>query len=86
MDMVAMLLQILQVAILVRIVYSWIDPNPYPTNAFKRIVWAITDPVLVPLRRVIPPIGMMDFSPLIAIVLIGVVQRALFSSGSGALF
>ena len=85
-DMVAMLLQVLQIAILVRVLYSWVDPNPYPTNAFKRLLWAVTDPVLGPLRRVIPPIGNMDFSPIAAIVLIGVLQRALFSSSSVSLF
>ena len=86
MDTVAMLLQIMQIAILIRVVYSWIDPSPYPTNAFKRLLWAVTDPVLIPLRKVIPPLGMMDITPIVAIVLIGVVQRGLFASSTGGLF
>jgi YggT family protein len=84
--MVALLLQGLQLAILIRVLYSWIDPNPYPTNTFKRLLWAVTDPVLNPLRRVIPPIGMIDISPIVAIVVIGVVQRALTGSSVGSPF
>jgi YggT family protein len=63
-------------AVLGRVLYSWVDPNPYPTNEAKRILWMVTDPILEPLRRVIPPLGMFDISPIVALVLIQVVQQS----------
>jgi len=82
-EMMGVLLQALQIAILIRVLYSWVDPNPYPTNTFKRLLWAVTDPLLNPLRRFIPPMGMIDFTPLVAIVLLSVVQRVLFQTATG---
>lgn len=63
-------LVVLELAILTRVLYSWVDPNPYPTNEFKRILWAVTDPILEPLRRFVPPVGMIDFTPLVAILVL----------------
>ena len=78
--------QALQLAILVRVLYSWVDQNPYPTNAFKRVLWTVTDPILEPLRRVIPPLGMFDISPIAALFLVQIVHRivlaALFPYGN----
>ena len=78
-----LLLNALQLAILIRVLYSWVDPNPYPTNELKRILWAVTDPILEPLRRVVPPVGMLDLSPLVALLLIQVVQRVLLRMALG---
>jgi YggT family protein len=74
------LLQVLEVAVLVRVIYSWVDSNPYASNAVKRVLWTITDPILEPLRRVIPPLGMFDVSPIVAIVLLQVLQRVVESA------
>jgi len=71
------LISLLQVAVLLRVLYSWVDPSPYPTNEVKRILWAVTDPLLEPLRRVVPPLGMLDITPLVALVLLQVVQRVI---------
>jgi YggT family protein len=40
-------------------------------------LWAVTRPVLWPIRKVIPPLGSVDISPLIALVIIGAAQQAL---------
>lgn len=79
-DVIYLSLQFLKFAILGRVLLSWVDPNPYPTNAFKRGLWAITDPILEPLRRTIPPLGMFDVSPIVAIVVLDVVARAIVES------
>lgn len=68
-------LRLLQLVILVRVLYSWVDPNPYPTNELKRILWAVTDPILDPLRRFVPPVGMIDLTPLVAFLLLTVLSR-----------
>lgn len=64
--LVGYLIQLLGFAILVRSLLSWfpVDPN----GPIVQAVAAITDPILEPLRRVIPPIGAIDFTPLIAMV------------------
>lgn len=80
-DLIVLLLQLIQFTILARVLLSWVDPNPYPTNAFKRVLWAVTDPILVPLRSIIPPLGMFDISPIVAIVVLDVVARALSGVG-----
>ncbi len=72
-----LVLRLMWFAILARVLLSWVDPNPYPTNALKRILFTITDPVLEPLRRVIPPIGMIDITPIAAFILLQLVERLL---------
>jgi YggT family protein len=69
------LLQILWIAILVRVILSWFPVDP--SNPIIRIVWEITEPVLAPFRRVIPRIGMFDLSPLAAFLVISFLAQAL---------
>lgn len=68
---------LLQLLILGRILYSWVDPNPYPTNELKRWLWMLTEPILAPFRRVIPPLGMFDISALVALLVLQVVGQVL---------
>ena len=51
------------IVMLVRVVFSWI--SPYPTNAVSRFAYRVTEPVLRPVRRWIPPVSGMDLSPLV---------------------
>jgi YggT family protein len=66
---------ILQFAIIVRALMSWF--NPSPDNPIVRIVYEITEPVLAPLRRIVPRIGMMDITPIVAILLMQVIESVL---------
>ncbi|MGB9804738.1 YggT family protein [Desulfofundulus sp.] len=50
--------------IFVRIILSFIRHNPY--QPLIRFIYEITDPVLGFFRRFVPPVGMLDFSPLVA--------------------
>jgi YggT family protein len=61
---------ILQIAIMVRVLASWI-PSLSPYSPWIRWAFVISEPVLRPLRQIIPPIGMIDISPLIAYFLVG---------------
>ncbi|MBM4410293.1 MAG: YggT family protein [Chloroflexi bacterium] len=63
---VAYLVQFLGFAIFARSIISWfpIDKNGPVFQALA----AITDPILEPLRKVIPPIGMIDISPMVAML------------------
>lgn len=67
------LVQLYLVCIFVRIILSWFPMNPWG-NAAKvmRVLERITDPLLVPIRRAIPPLriggGALDLSPLIVLI------------------
>ena len=51
------------IVILIRVVFSWI--SPFPTNPVSRLAWALTEPVLGPIRRTLPPMSGIDLSPLV---------------------
>ncbi|MXY46933.1 MAG: YggT family protein [Chloroflexi bacterium] len=62
-------------AILGRVLISWI--NISPDNPIVVIIYGITEPILAPIRRVVPSIGMLDLSPMIALIIMMIVQRVL---------
>lgn len=68
-------LQLLTIALVARAVLSWLDPMMQ--WSISRILAEVTDPIIAPLRRVIPPIGMIDISFIVAILLIQVLERLL---------
>jgi YggT family protein len=72
---------ILQFAIIIRALMSWF--NPSPENPIARIVYEITEPVIAPLRRIIPRIGMIDITPIVAILLMQVLESVLTSTLGG---
>jgi YggT family protein len=67
--------QALQVAIIVRVLLSWVPVRlPYGLGEF---VWSITEPILGPIRRALPMTGGIDFSPLIALFAIQIAESIL---------
>ncbi len=68
---------ILYFALIARVLLSWV--NLGPGNPLVVIVHQITEPILAPIRKVMPNLGMLDFSPMIAMILVFVVQRVLIS-------
>jgi len=71
------ILWLLNLAILLRALFSWINPDPY--NALVRLVHQITEPILAPLRRYIPPVAGMDITPIVAIVILELLHRILIA-------
>jgi YggT family protein len=69
------LLQIYSLLILIRIVFSWGSVSY--SNPIMKFLVRVTDPLLVPLRRVIPPLGMFDISPIVAFLIIWLFQQAI---------
>ena len=72
---VVLLARALSLAIFSRILLSWIPVDRQ--NPLVRIVYEITEPILGPIRRVMPSLGGLDLSPMIALILIQVAERAL---------
>lgn len=69
MALVRQSLQIFTFAIIIRIVLSWIAPQTH--NPATALVASVTDPILRPFRRFIPPIGGFDISAIFAIIALG---------------
>jgi YggT family protein len=69
-----MLLQLLTLLVLVYVLTTWVFP---PYNEFRRTMSSIMDPLLSPIRKVIPPAGMLDFSAFIFIILIQILDQVL---------
>jgi len=59
--------------VLARVIVSWVDPGARST--LSKYVVAMTEPMLAPIRRVLPPSGMVDWSPLVLMLLLGVLLR-----------
>ena len=55
-------------AIFIRIILSWLSPGGY--NPATAIIATLTEPVLRPFRRIIPPLGGLDISPVFAVILL----------------
>ncbi len=51
------------IVMIIRVLFSWV--NPSPTNPVSRFAYRITEPVLAPVRRWIPPVSGIDLSPLV---------------------
>jgi YggT family protein len=72
------LVNILNFAIIIRALMSWF--NPSPENPIVRFVIEITEPILAPLRRIVPRIGMIDITPIVAILLMNAILQVLGST------
>jgi YggT family protein len=81
-DIFSFLLALYEVLLLLRILLSWVGLDPY-ANPITRFLYNITEPLLEPIRSVLPPVGMIDFSPMVAFVLIIALQRALSILAAG---
>jgi YggT family protein len=80
---ISWLFQLYEFLILIRVLLSWVNVNPYRpmiSHPAIQVLHRITDPVLEPLRRIIPPIGgTIDISPVVAIILLEIINRVLAS-------
>ena len=69
-NFLSILSTVLYFAILARVLTSWIQVGPSsPFFSVIRLIYAITEPILGPIRKVLPRTGMFDFSPVVALLL-----------------
>ncbi|MBN2005249.1 MAG: YggT family protein [Anaerolineae bacterium] len=71
--MVRLLFDLYGIALLLRVVFEWLHISY--AGRLMQFLWNITEPVLAPIRRVIPTISGWDFSPVVAVVAITLLQR-----------
>lgn len=75
---ISLLSTVLTIAIVIRSLMSWF-PNVPRDNPLVVILMQITEPVLGPIRRFMPTMGGIDFSPLVAILLLQFIEQAAIS-------
>jgi YggT family protein len=75
--LVSGLFTLIMVALFVRVIASWFGASPY--RPWMRPVMLLTDWIIEPIRRILPPFGMLDFSPLVAWLVLTIVQRFVLS-------
>ena len=72
---IGLLFDVLTMAVFLRAIMSWVSPGQ--TNMLTNILYQVTEPLLAPLRRVVPRVGMLDLTPLVAIVLLQLIGSLL---------
>ena len=74
---VTILSTVLYIALLVRVFSSWFNIGPgSPFSPVINIVYQVTEPILAPIRRVLPKLGMLDLSPMVALLLLTFIRSA----------
>ena len=69
------LFYVLWAAILGRVILSWL--NLSPENPIVVLIYGITEPILKPIRRVLPSMGMIDLSPMVALFAMIIIKEVL---------
>lgn len=77
-NLLSYLLQAMSLLIIGRALTSWFDPQMKST--IGRFLFNVTEPIIGPIRRVVPSFGMIDISPIIALIFIQVLQAMIRSS------
>ena len=73
---IRILFDVLTMLILLRVIASWYLPRS--TNILIILLHRVTEPILAPLRRIIPRVGMFDFTPLAAVVLLQLIYYLIY--------
>jgi YggT family protein len=74
-NFIQLLATVLLLLVIARVVLSW--TNPTGGGGLVAFIYQVTEPILAPIRRVLPPTGGVDWAPLIATLLIGVVLQVI---------
>ena len=77
-NFVQILVVVLNMAILGRAILSWVAPNN--TGPLSAALYQITEPILAPIRKIMPSTGMFDLSPMIAVFMLDMVIFPLIKS------
>ncbi len=79
---ISLLFQILSLAILGRVLISWVDPMG--NMRISQILRDVTEPILGPIRSMLPSMPMFDISPIIAMLLLQALMRILIIALQGS--
>ncbi len=69
------LINLYSFAFVARAILSWFRVDPY--HPVSQFLIRITDPLVVPIRRYVPPMGGLDFAPMVALIILWFVRQVL---------
>lgn len=85
MELVCAALGVFWVILFIRIILSWVQMGgartPSAMGPVVKVIYDVTEPVLGFFRRIIPPFGPLDLSPLIVFLILGFIRRAFGCGG-----
>lgn len=81
-EVVNVTFMVLTIAVFIRVLLSWI-PNIDPRNPAIEFLFGITEPILAPIRSIMPKGLMFDFSPMIAIFVLQAIRSVLVRNLAG---
>jgi YggT family protein len=73
--LISLLLNVFIFAILIQVILSWVNPGAY--NPAAALLYSLTEPILRPARRLLPPIGGLDLSPMLVMIGLYLLQMLL---------
>lgn len=73
--LVDLLINLYVVVLIARIFLPMFGVNPY--HPVMQVIYQLTEPVLAPIRSILPRAGMLDFSPMVVVILLSVLQAVL---------
>ena len=78
MDLLCSLINVYFIILFARIILSWFPMQPgTPVASIASIIYQLTEPVMGPVRRIIPTIGMIDISPIVVFFGLRILQSAI---------
>jgi YggT family protein len=77
-DLLCSLISVYYIVLLARVILSWFPLQPgTPMASVASIVYQLTEPIMGPVRRIIPSIGMIDISPIVVFFGLRILQSAI---------
>ena len=71
--LISLLFNVIYFVLVIRIILSWVGADPY--NEIVNIIYRITEPILMPFRRLPLQVGAIDFSPILAFIVLSVLRN-----------
>ena len=72
-ELVRTLFELYSFVLLARVLISWLQIDPY--NPIVQILYRLTEPLLAPIRRLLPQTGAIDFSPIVGFIVIRLAEE-----------
>jgi YggT family protein len=76
-ELIVTIVFLFELAVIGRVILSWFPLSNGGARAVMDVLYRITEPVLGPVRRVLPSFGGLDLSPIVVILVLNVLVRAL---------
>ena len=75
--LVQLLFDLYVIVLLARVLLSWVQVDPQ--NPIVNLIHQLTEPLLAPIRRLMPPTGPMDFSPMVAFIVVLIAEQVVLT-------